>query len=80
MQIEQGNLIQTFRQYQQHIGLIHIADNPGRHEPGTGEINYATICKALAIEKYKGVVAFELSPETTFEAAAAAVMSLHSIE
>lgn len=79
MQIEQGNLIQTFRQYQQHIGLIHIADNPGRHEPGTGEINYATICKALAIEKYKGVVAFELSPETTFEAAAAAVMSLHSI-
>ena len=44
------------------IGLIHVADVPGRHEPGTGEINYTSIYRKLAQLKYKHVVAMEFKP------------------
>ena len=41
------------------IGEIQIADNPGRCEPGTGEINYPFIARALAKMGYEGPVAME---------------------
>ena len=44
------------------IGLIHIADVPGRHEPGTGEINYGNIYKKLAQLNYKHIAAMEFRP------------------
>jgi hydroxypyruvate isomerase len=44
------------------IGYIHIADVPGRHEPGTGEINFPNVMIALRDLKYDGFVGFELSP------------------
>jgi hydroxypyruvate isomerase len=45
-----------------HLGLVHIADVPGRHEPGTGEINYQNIFAKLAELNYTGVVAMEFHP------------------
>ena len=41
---------------------MHVADVPGRHEPGTGEINYTNIYKKLAALKYDRYVAMEFFP------------------
>lgn len=62
MQIMEGNLINTLNRYSDTIGYIHIADVPGRHEPGTGEINFANIIKTLEKLKYDGIIGFELTP------------------
>jgi hydroxypyruvate isomerase len=61
-QREFGNLIEKFEKNIAQVGLIHIADVPGRHEPGTGEINYPNIYRKLAQLKYKGVIAMEFYP------------------
>ncbi len=61
-QISQGNLIATLEKNIQHISVIHVADVPGRHEPGTGEINYENIFRKLGALKYRGVVAMEFHP------------------
>src|SRR6202161_345308 len=61
-QREFGNLIEKFEKNIGQVGLIHIADVPGRHEPGTGEINYLNIYRKLAELNYKGVVAMEFYP------------------
>jgi hydroxypyruvate isomerase len=57
-----GNLIEKFKKNIDQVGLIHIADVPGRHEPGTGEINYLNIYRALAQLNYKGPIAMEFYP------------------
>ncbi|GAI61075.1 unnamed protein product, partial [marine sediment metagenome] len=41
------------------IGYIHIADVPGRNEPGTGEINYKNVYKKLNDLNYTGFIGFE---------------------
>jgi hydroxypyruvate isomerase len=61
-QITAGNLIKKLEASIPHLGLVHIADVPGRHEPGTGEINYPNIFRKLAELKYAGVVAMEFHP------------------
>jgi hydroxypyruvate isomerase len=61
-QIAEGNLIEKLDKHIDVIGLIHIADVPGRHEPGTGEINYANVYRKLAELKYKYVAAMEYRP------------------
>ncbi len=61
-QIFEGNLIEKLKKNIDVIGLIHIADVPGRHDPGTGEINFANIYKTLAELKYKHIVAMEFEP------------------
>jgi hydroxypyruvate isomerase len=61
-QIAEGNLIEKLEKNIDLIGLIHVADVPGRHEPGTGEINYASVYRKLAQLKYKHVVAMEFKP------------------
>jgi hydroxypyruvate isomerase len=61
-QREFGNLIEKFEKNIGQVGLIHIADVPGRHEPGTGEIDYLNIYRKLAQLNYKGVVAMEFYP------------------
>ena len=58
-QLMAGNLIHTIRENIPLIGHIHVADVPGRHEPGTGEINYANVLKALQDNRYPGYVGFE---------------------
>jgi hydroxypyruvate isomerase len=61
-QREFGNLIEKFEANIGQVGLIHIADVPGRHEPGTGEINYMNIYRKLAELDYKGTIAMEFYP------------------
>ena len=61
-QISEGNLIEKLERNIQHVGLVHVADVPGRHEPGTGEINSETIFRKLAELKYKKIVAMEFRP------------------
>jgi len=61
-QISEGNLIEKLEKNIGEVGLIHIADVPGRHEPGTGEINYANIYRKLVELKYSHYVAMEFIP------------------
>jgi hydroxypyruvate isomerase len=61
-QIAEGNLIEKLDKHIDVIGLIHVADVPGRHDPGTGEINYLNIYRALVRLNYRHVVAMEFRP------------------
>ncbi len=61
-QIAAGNLIEKLERSIPHLGLVHVADVPGRHQPGTGEINYENIFRKLAELNYSGVVAMEFHP------------------
>ncbi len=61
-QIAAGNLIEKLEKNIDLVGLVHIADVPGRHDPGTGEINYLSIYRKLAELKYKGYAAMEFEP------------------
>ena len=58
-QIGQGNLIELVRRCGDAIGEIQVADVPGRCEPGTGEIHYPAIARALTDMGYTGTVAME---------------------
>ena len=61
-QVAEGNLIEKLDNNIEYIGLIHVADVPGRHEPGTGEINYANIFRKLAELDYNRYAAMEFFP------------------
>lgn len=61
-QVAEGNLIEKLEKHIDVIGLIHVADVPGRHQPGTGEINYANIFRKLAELNYSRTVAMEFLP------------------
>lgn len=58
-QIGEGNLIELCRRSLPHIGEIQVADVPGRCQPGTGEINYPAIARALAEMGYTGTIGME---------------------
>lgn len=58
-QITEGNLINNIKNNIDLIGHFHIGDNPGRNEPGTGEINYINVFKAIKETGYKKYLAFE---------------------
>jgi hydroxypyruvate isomerase len=59
-----GNLIQKLEDNIDWVGLVHIADVPGRHEPGTGEIDYTNIYRTLGKLHYNRFIAMEYSPTT----------------
>jgi hydroxypyruvate isomerase len=61
-QITEGFLIPTITANLPLIGHFHCADVPGRHEPGSGEINYANVFKVIADSDYTGYVGLEYSP------------------
>lgn len=58
-QIGEGDLIRWCEKCLPYVGEIQVADNPGRCEPGTGELNYPAIARALAAMGYRGPVALE---------------------
>ena len=62
VQREEGNVTPTLRQHFAKVGHIQIADNPGRHQPGTGELNYDFIFAEIDKLGYKGFVAGEYIP------------------
>ena len=76
MQLNEGSICDNIRAYGDQFGHIHVADAPGRHEPGTGEINYATVFACLEERGYTGLVGFELIPKTTTAEAVKAIMKL----
>jgi len=61
-QIAEGNLIEKLQKHIDVIGLIHVADVPGRHQPGTGEINYTNIYRKLFELNYHRCIAMEFVP------------------
>lgn len=61
-QIAEGNLTEKLEKHIDVVGLIHVADVPGRHQPGTGEIHYANIYRKLAALNYRHIVAMEFLP------------------
>ena len=58
-QIGEGDLVRWCQKCLPWIGEVQVADNPGRFEPGTGEINYHGVAKALHAMGYAGPVAME---------------------
>ena len=61
-QIAEGNLISKLEKNVKYTSIIHVADVPGRHEPGTGEINYTNIFRKLIELKFSGTIAMEFLP------------------
>ena len=74
MQINEGCICDTISNYCDQFGHIHVADAPGRHEPGTGEINYKKVIRHLEACGYTGRVGYELFPLTDTQTAVKAIM------
>ncbi len=64
----EGELAATLERHLERIGHIQIADNPGRHEPGTGEINYPFLFAHIDRIGYQGWIGCEYIPRATTEA------------
>jgi hydroxypyruvate isomerase len=58
-QIQAGNLIKTLETCWDEVGYIQFGDNPGRNEPGTGEINYRNVVRWLRAKGFAGVIGME---------------------
>jgi len=67
MQVMEGNLTKTIRDNLAHIAHIQLADNPGRHEPGTGEINFPNLFRAIDEAGYDGWIGCEYRPSGVTE-------------
>jgi len=59
MQRNEGDLIKGIDRGYEEIAYYQIGDNPGRNEPGTGEVNYKNIFRHLYDKKYKGILGME---------------------
>jgi len=59
MQRNEGNIINNLDSNWDEIAYLQIGDNPGRNEPGTGEMNYKNIFKHIAAKGYKGILGME---------------------
>jgi hydroxypyruvate isomerase len=68
MQVSEGNLSQTIRDNLPRIAHMQLADVPGRHEPGTGEINFQNVLRFIDEAGYNGWIGCEYKPATTTEA------------
>jgi len=65
MQVMEGDIARTVQKHLPRIAHIQLADNPGRNEPGTGEINYPFLFRHLDTIGYRGWVGCEYKPRTT---------------
>ena len=76
MQINEGCICDTITNYGDQFGHIHVADAPGRHEPGTGYMNYKAIAKHIDSLGFQGTVGSELFPLTDTKTAVKAIMAI----
>ncbi len=76
MQIMDGDIIATIEANTDKIAHFHVADVPGRHEPGTGELNYANVFRRIDATGYAGFVGLEYRPSGDHAASLAHVKSL----
>jgi hydroxypyruvate isomerase len=76
MQIMEGNLIPALTRHLDLIGHIHVADTPGRHEPGTGEINYPVVFERLREAAYPGYIGLEFAPRIPSREAARQALAM----
>jgi hydroxypyruvate isomerase len=65
MQVMEGDVARTLERHLPRIAHVQLADNPGRNEPGTGEINYPFLFRHLDAIGYRGWVGCEYKPRTT---------------
>lgn len=61
-QVQIGNVTRTLTEAEPFVAVYHIADNPGRNDPGSGEMNYPNIYKAIAKTGFAGYVTMEYLP------------------
>jgi hydroxypyruvate isomerase len=61
-QVQVGNVIRTITDAASEVAVFHVADNPGRNDPGTGELNYGNIYRAIAKTGYSGYITMEYLP------------------
>ena len=61
-QVQQGNVIRTLTEAASEVAVFHVADNPGRNDPGTGEMNYPNIYKAIQKTGFTGYLTMEYLP------------------
>ena len=59
------------RDHAERIGHVHIADHPGRHEPGTGDVDFQAVLCALDARDYAGAIGFEYVPKADTSASLA---------
>jgi hydroxypyruvate isomerase len=62
-QVSEGDLSGNIKKHFSKIGYFHVADHPGRFQPGTGEINYPYILKLIQSLGYKDVIGLEMKPK-----------------
>ncbi|HKU54087.1 MAG TPA: TIM barrel protein [Rhizomicrobium sp.] len=62
MQLEDGDLIEKFTAGMDQVAHVQIGDVPGRHQPGTGEVNHANLIKAVRAAGYRGKIGLEFMP------------------
>ncbi len=62
MQLEEGDLIEKFKAGIDQVGYVQIGDVPGRHEPGTGEVNHAGLIRAVRAAGYQDKIGLEFMP------------------
>ena len=67
-QVMEGDLARRLAEHLPRIGHIQLADNPGRHEPGTGEINFPFLFAHLDRLGYAGWIGCEYKPSAATEA------------
>jgi hydroxypyruvate isomerase len=61
-QIMRGNLINTLKAAEPYVAVFHVADNPGRNDPGTGEVYYPNVYDAIRKTGYNGYIGMEYHP------------------
>jgi hydroxypyruvate isomerase len=61
-QVQQGNVIRTLTEAAPEVAVFHVADNPGRNDPGTGEMDYPNIYKAIQKTGFGGYLTMEYLP------------------
>jgi hydroxypyruvate isomerase len=79
MQIMEGDICPTLQANLGAINHIQLADNPGRHEPGTGELNYPFIFSFIDQIGYDGWIGCEYKPATSTEAGLGWLKSMNAV-